>query len=239
MYIKTKDEFAHHDNWLHGTNTDEMEKAKLAHERQEARAKADELRDQAAAKLKTNDLWKTLLALLKPGENVYGALKRLRGDKQPAWKKKKTDRKPIKSEQDKQEEALNKRNIDAVTAIADKMMGIGHLDVYSDQYEQIIRKLRIEEVIDESWQPGEIPTAVLRAIPELAHFSGRVVEAEPMWEYKWTKDANDVFGPYSTGEIKAWKEQGFFDDKVVIRPVNASTSLDVLKGFASYGHFLD
>lgn len=95
MYIRKKDEFAQYDNWLQGVSKEDIEKvgvslsptkatplffsdtlpttiqAKEAREKQERRAQADNDRAEASNKsVKEEELWKFLLTLLKPGENI-------------------------------------------------------------------------------------------------------------------------------------------------------------------------
>ncbi|KXS21454.1 hypothetical protein M427DRAFT_270721 [Gonapodya prolifera JEL478] len=194
MYIRKKDEFEHHDKWLHGTTREDIEKARAAHEKQEADAALEEERSQKLmSKLSIVDLWKVLLMLLKPGENIIRALRRLGShvpsSTVPAWKRKLEENKRKKEQlaassgknasilssvpdatKEAQERAKSKLDMDAITAIADKMMAMGVLDVYEETFEQIARQLRLKEVVDEFWEPGEGSPAqsVLDAMPELA-----------------------------------------------------------------------
>lgn len=54
------------------------------------------------------------------------------------------------------------------------------------------------------------------------------------WEYKWDlKEDSEIFGPFGSAEMKAWKDQGFFDSApVFVRKVTSGTSnLSVSGGF--------
>ncbi|KAJ3343510.1 hypothetical protein HDU93_008169 [Gonapodya sp. JEL0774] len=199
MYIRKKDEFEHHDKWLQGTTRDDIEKvgvgfaglgmvaalisiflqARLAHEKQVAQASEQDAKDRKAmSSLDITDLWKVLLMLLKPGENIIRALKRLGSNVPsstvPAWKRKLEESKRKKEQMavlanktHKQAQSLRddsheiearasaKIDMDAITALADKMMAMGVLDVYEETFEQITRQLRLKDVVDEFWQPGE------------------------------------------------------------------------------------
>lgn len=61
-----------------------------------------------------------------------------------------------------------------------------------------------------------------------------------MWEYKWEKDAGDVYGPFTWSEMNQWFEQGFFQQytaTMVVRHVTPTTPLDSIKGFVFHDKF--
>lgn len=64
--------------------------------------------------------------------------------------------------------------------------------MYENTYEQIVRRLRIKDVLDEYWVSGD-------AIPESSH---QIQVETEMFEYKWTRDTDEVFGPYTLDTIQ-------------------------------------
>ncbi|KAJ3085928.1 CD2 antigen cytoplasmic tail-binding protein 2 [Quaeritorhiza haematococci] len=295
-YVRKKDEHQRHDNWLQGVTRDQIQKAKAAHERQEARAKAQSaLAESQMSEVDTNALLIMVLGFMKPFETVAAAMRRLGAGTQkvPAWKrnKKKSNQTKCASEEQTPEETEKRtRDIENLTSLCDKLMSIGQLgaidmslffspgwavatmtnlfisptktlkikDVYEQTYEQIVRTLRRAELLPEDWHNGDpVPisseTSTSSSLDPLSSSSSSVTT---MWEFKWSREGEDVFGPYRSEEMKAWIEQGYFSQqqggevagggdamdesesgggeavsRVYVRQVTQGTPLDSVRGF--------
>ncbi|RGB28932.1 hypothetical protein C1646_608986, partial [Rhizophagus diaphanus] len=170
-YIRNKkDPNAFHDNWLQGVSRKDIEKAKRAHEKQEQERKLKEAEEASKGPLDRISIWKELLTIMKRGETLLDALQRLggklnnkgknkRGQKQYNRKKGKTDEetemiidKELTSEEILEQEC--KKQIERLTDLSDKMMALGHFNVYDDTWEQILRNLKREGIVPEDWVPS-------------------------------------------------------------------------------------
>ncbi len=49
-----------------------------------------------------------------------------------------------------------KKKIECLTDLSDKMMALGHFNVYDDTWEQILRNLKREGVVPEDWMPVSV-----------------------------------------------------------------------------------
>ncbi|KAI9332154.1 hypothetical protein DFJ73DRAFT_799618 [Zopfochytrium polystomum] len=221
-YIREKDEHQMHDNWLQGVSKDDIQRAKAARDRQEARAKVlDSVKDGPQDE---NSIYLALLSHMKQRESVASAIKRNGSSKKvPAWKKNR--KKAGDEETETAEETAEKvANLNALISLSDKLTSLGHYDVMEQTYESIVRLLRSKEVLPDEWQPGD-------AVPQSGDMS-RSAEALEFWEYKWGPESADLFGPFPTAQMQAWRESGHFGPEVWVRKVTRSTSLDPQKGFS-------
>ncbi|KAJ3116778.1 hypothetical protein HDU96_008795 [Phlyctochytrium bullatum] len=254
-YIRKKDEHLMHDNWLQGVTKDDIKKARQAHNRQEARAKAQDMLENAKPKESDAVLWQRLLRFLQPKESVAAAMKRLGSGtvKQPAWKKKKAEKEAAKAKKSNVLETLESEEekaklLEQLISITDKLIENGHYEVIEHRYESIVRILRAEDVLPEDWNPGD-PLPPIAGAPESnggasgpeggtsTSSNAGGAEAgnqETLWEYKWGKDSTELFGPYTADMMEEWKKNGFFNSErgeLWVREVNSSTPLDTQKGF--------
>ncbi|KAI8914973.1 hypothetical protein DFJ77DRAFT_42038 [Powellomyces hirtus] len=157
-YIRKRDEHLIHDSWLQGVTKDDMERARAAHERQQEQSNADEAsEDQDISD--PNHIWLKAIHLMKPGESIPKSLRRLAGNKpnqstRNKWNKKKREADKARAEAEKDPQAEDRKQaLDQLTSYADKLMGLGVLDVYENTYEQVVRKLRSADLLYEDWQP--------------------------------------------------------------------------------------
>ncbi|KAJ3053378.1 hypothetical protein HK097_004428 [Rhizophlyctis rosea] len=230
-YIRKKDEHQMHDNWLQGVSKTDIEKAKAAHDRQIARANAQQALSDKTDTSDANQLWLNALKYLQSGETIFSAMQRWGGGKKAKaalankWKKKKSAAMDVDEAQEDPAVAAEKKNaVEQLTALSDKLMSLGQFDFESLTYEQIVRNLRIANLLDDAWQPGD-------AVPEPQQSSSSTAP-DTLWEYKWGTESEELFGPYTGQEMRNWNAQGFFKEGgAMVREVNATTSLDAMSGF--------
>eukprot|EP00741_Cyanophora_paradoxa_P021068 tig00021332_g20336.t1 len=137
---------------------------------------------------------RTILSLIKPGETVLTALRRLRGPA-PA---------PGKAAQVKKRGGAPGSDFERLTEAADRLLSAGHASVYQDPYEKFLAAVRPSGA--RAGPPGG-PAAGADAA------SG---SDEPLWEYKWSEEGQEVFGPYKTSEMLSWAAQGYFANETSI-----------------------
>ncbi|CAG8495231.1 3485_t:CDS:2 [Paraglomus occultum] len=140
-YVRNrKDPNAFHDNWLNGLSRRDIEQARIAHERQEQQRRLKEAEEAAQAPMDHIDIWKELLTIMNRGEKLVDTFQRLGGGK----KNKLTE-----------EEKKKKKDIEKLTELSDRMMALGHFDIYESSWEQILRNLKKEGAVSPDWMPLE------------------------------------------------------------------------------------
>ncbi|KAF9913411.1 hypothetical protein BX616_010072 [Lobosporangium transversale] len=240
-FVRKLDPERFHDVWLEGVSRNEIEAARVAHERKLKQAQTEE-KEEAAKAMSKEDIYLELVNILRPSETVIEALQRLGGGKKAGSKgaknhpKKKGWQKNKAMDEDVPETSVvspdvegdkRKKLIEKLTDLSDRMMAMGHFDIYEETYEQIVRLLRKVDIIADDWEvgtpvlkPGEQAQAMLEDDPLFA--------STVSWEYKWAnpsedQDADEIFGPFSGAEMKSWNDQGFFSQGILARRVGDST----------------
>ncbi|KAG0368355.1 hypothetical protein BC939DRAFT_501058 [Gamsiella multidivaricata] len=239
-FIRKLDPDRFHDSWLEGVSRKDIQSAREAHERKMKQAQAEE-REAAATIMTETDIYMELVNILRPSETVIEALQRLGGGKKAGAKstkntKKKSWQKNKRMDEEGQEavqapeseEDIKRRKaIEKLTDLCDRMMAMGHFDIYEETYEQAVRILRRADVIPDDWvvgtpvlKPGEQTLAMLEDDPLLSN--------PVSWEYKWAnppegQSADEIFGPFSGAEMKSWSDQGFFSQGILVRMVGDNT----------------
>ncbi|KAI8605642.1 hypothetical protein EDD21DRAFT_123208 [Dissophora ornata] len=240
-FIRKIDPERFHDSWLEGVSRKDIQAARMAHDRKVKQAEAEEQEAAANAMTKT-DIYIELVNILQPSETVVEAIQRLGGGKRsgtkgPKPQRKKSWRKNKAMDEDgkdassvapeSEEETRRRKAIEKLTDLCDRMMAMGHFDIYEETYEQAVRTLRRADIIADNWEvgtpvlrPGEQAEAMLEDDPLLSNAVS--------WEYKWAnppegQSPDEVFGPFSGAEMKSWNEQGFFSQGILARMVGDST----------------
>ncbi|KAI8051979.1 hypothetical protein BDF22DRAFT_689428 [Syncephalis plumigaleata] len=224
-----------HDSWLEGVSEEDINKAHEAHRRREQELRqrlAQEERkiDDVAGATRAAQL--DLLDYLQEDETVNAALKRLGGGikrKKYGNSRKYKQQQSAMTEESNEMDAVNATNIEQrhsielLTGLCDRLMSLGHLDVYDWTADHIRRDLEKQGVV--------MPEPATTATATTATSMGQMAESEFMvtgttddskddqrqWEFKWTADATDIHGPHSTAEIRAWTSYGYFNPDVLIR----------------------
>lgn len=234
-FIRKLDPDRFHDSWLEGLSRKEIQAAKEAHERKTRQAQIEE-KEAAASAMTETDIYLELVNILRPSESVVEALQRLGGgtkksgvkaNKKKSWQKNKHMDEDKPMEVVSEEEVARKKLIEKLTDLCDKMMALGHFDIYEETYEQVVRQLRRADLIADNWvvgtpvrKPGEVDLSMLDDDPLLS--------SSASWEYKWAnppegEPVDEVHGPFSGAEMKSWTEQGFFSQGILVRMVGDST----------------
>lgn len=159
-----EDPEAYHDRWMEGVTRKQMAKAKEAQAQRERTEALKEAARQAEVPQTKTDVYKELVELLQPGENVREALGKLGNastKKIPAWKQKLLEKKnrnkkqqPAAAPLSEQEEAERQNKVEKITGLADQMMALGHFGVYDDTFEQMVRHLRQSGAVPSDWMPS-------------------------------------------------------------------------------------
>ncbi|XP_069768981.1 CD2 antigen cytoplasmic tail-binding protein 2 isoform X2 [Narcine bancroftii] len=151
-------------------------------------------------------LLRGMVELMRPGETVAGALRRLGGlGRGPQAKRRRRSK--------EEEEGLGDRaSLDTLTELADQMVGRGDFEIYQQTYEGLGYRLRKGEGRGGRLD-GTAPSIDMFAeqdeegqqeIGSGADEGPCPVELpEVMWEYKWeNKDDAEIYGPFSSMQMK-------------------------------------
>jgi len=170
---------------------DEEEIQKFKKDLQKLHAKDDVWNDDDDDTLNPKTLMKQIISILKEGETVTAALRRLG------------------SKENKNDEE-SKINFDNLTEAAHSLLSSGHYNIYSDNREHIERQLAhepnetddifSEKAYERGTKDEDYPSPVKSQPPPPP-------EDNSLWEYKVD---GKVHGPYTTTDMKAWWSQGYF-----------------------------
>lgn len=167
-----KDPDEYHDSWLKGISKSEINKAKLAKAKQfERQAQLDKAKNNSLSAddalvsldlLTVDEIKLRLINIMRPQESVLGSLSRLGGGSQSKRKpranknraKKEALENPDTAPLDPEQEAQRKKDINQLTDIAAHLLELGHLNIYQETYETLVRSARISELIPDDWIPG-------------------------------------------------------------------------------------
>lgn len=201
-----------HDSWLAGTSKAEMRKAKAAADKRE-----QDRRDRAVADdaIPLEETLTALISRMMPHETVLETLQRFGASKQkkhPKWQKNKRS-KGMQMDIDPEkhsaieEEMARKKDVEAITAAADRLLTLGQIDIYDQERAMLQRRYQRETGTE--WSDGS--KAAEEASGEMA----------AQWEYRWSdgRDGGDAHGPYDEPTMSAWSEAGYFGDGVEYRKV--------------------
>lgn len=190
------------------------------------------------------DFYNKMLDIIKPGETVTKAMRRLgggtkgRSSASSRWKKGN-----VQSVETK-DSARDSADLDKLTAFADELLAAGEYDIYQATYE------KLKHHIDESKKPvtpraaddddvldmfaDDIDQSTLSKATTksqmLKHtkLDGDIVDPslinEVCWEFKWEdKPEAPVNGPHTSTQMQKWVDEGKFPDGVYVRKVGTET----------------
>ncbi|XP_068677889.1 CD2 antigen cytoplasmic tail-binding protein 2-like [Montipora foliosa] len=184
---------------------------------------------------------KDILEIIKPGETVLKALRRLggkdsgRGKSSSAsarWQAKAKKQKVSEESGEISTKEGDKESLLKLTELADFLLQKGNFGIYQDTHEKLTYKVKtMEEKQKETEEDDALEAAFRQGGGEGEDTSGETDKVsktqteetkddEVYWQYKWenTKNAT-VYGPYSSTYMLNWNEQGCFSDGVWVRKV--------------------
>eukprot|EP01118_Nematostelium_gracile_P018709 TRINITY_DN8422_c0_g1_i1.p1 TRINITY_DN8422_c0_g1~~TRINITY_DN8422_c0_g1_i1.p1 ORF type:complete len:312 (+),score=100.50 TRINITY_DN8422_c0_g1_i1:46-936(+) len=192
-YVEEDEKY--NDPWI--TQYDESQIQKFKEESQKRRRTEESDEEE---EIDVNKLRGVLVKHLLPKENTIRALKRL-----GAKKGHKTDE-------------ANQKAFDEVTEAADTLINSGHYDIYNETREKIESHIKAEldmfsgEVTEIVKDDDQEDTPLPNRTVSFATPSENQQEDDTRWEYKTNEE---VFGPYTTNEIRTWWSQGWFQNNEV------------------------
>ncbi|XP_016092020.1 CD2 antigen cytoplasmic tail-binding protein 2-like [Sinocyclocheilus grahami] len=173
-----------------------------------------------------HQLTEAVIELMRPGETVAAALRRLGG----LGGHKKKGRLREGEEEKKETSNRDADKLDKLTALADRLVGIGEFEIYQQTYEKLAYKLKgltrgkaaktLEEEQDDLDMFAEEFDEKQGAEKDEDKDNSRVNDVV-MWEYKWDNEENsELYGPFSSQQMQDWVDEGYFKDGVYCRKID-------------------
>ena len=136
-------------------------------------------------------LLSTCVSIIQPGETVSQGMRRLR-----------------------KESTSKGSSFDKLVEAADELVGMGHMEVYNYSQEYLQQQLDNARA-----SAGMAPEASSSSESAAQGTSNMRISAEHdedaiLWEYKWGKDSDQVFGPFPSQQMHDWSKQGMFNFSV-------------------------
>uniref|UniRef100_A0A672R0W1 CD2 antigen cytoplasmic tail-binding protein 2-like n=1 Tax=Sinocyclocheilus grahami TaxID=75366 RepID=A0A672R0W1_SINGR len=172
-----------------------------------------------------HQLTEAVIELMRPGETVAAALRRLGG----LGGHKKKGRLREGEEEKKETSNRDADKLDKLTALADRLVGIGEFEIYQQTYEKLAYKLKgltrgkaaktLEEEQDDLDMFAEEFDEKQGAEKDEDKDNSRVNDVV-MWEYKWDNEENsELYGPFSSQQMQA-RHYRCFNIKLQFAQVN-------------------
>ncbi|XP_039620964.1 CD2 antigen cytoplasmic tail-binding protein 2 [Polypterus senegalus] len=171
-------------------------------------------------------LLRSVVELLQPGETVARALRRLGGMRKPSSKRGvgQSDLEP------------DKPSLERLTGLADQLVVCGEYEIYQHTYEKLAHRIRTAEekkrVVDEDaaldmfgedFDEGQ--NGIKQKEKDADEEEEKSGDTEVMWEYKWeNSDNSEIYGPFSSQQMKCWVDDGYFQEGVYCRKVGQGES---------------
>lgn len=185
--------------WMGDATAEDIRKARKAQQQQKQKQKQSEVDKPISVRLVLEILMDLILEL-EPAETPMEALSRLLPAKKTRDRKLKTVDDPAR-----------KQSVYNITEFCEQLVNEkGITSVYDMSREELMREYRNET--GEDFQARGIKRNADEMEPEHNDYG------EAIWEFRWVGE-NEVNGPYSTYEMKYWKES-YFDNNVEVRKVN-------------------
>lgn len=196
---KADDSEAHHDSWLEDVSKEDIRKAREAQIKRATDAAEDA---NSINFIPKSQLLSNLISLLEIGETPLEALQSLNKCK-PVRRSRKNKTTEL-SEEDASAERERRRKVEQITEYTDKLADAGITESFDLTREQLAR-----EYHKEVGQPYVDLKRKRSSSPE---------PPEVQWEFKW-EGADDIHGPYTSGEMASWAAHNYFDERVSVRRV--------------------
>lgn len=247
-YYYKEDPESVQDNWLQDIDWNKVDElhdlakgARRAGMEVGGGADEEEEGDTVVPDVDTLAVYKQILAMLRPGETVVKAVRRLGGGGGGAsasqrWRKSK--KKGSSGEEEEMPVVADKEALEKLTGLADQLVSTGDYTVYEDTFEKI--KFNIEkeekarEPVDMFSESERLSTQAEEEVKG-RNTSGEQLEKEKAgegggggllgevsWEYKWdNEEGAELHGPFNSTQMSEWVDSGYFPDGVWVRKIAA------------------
>lgn len=229
-YIRaSKDKRDSQDDWLNDVSRKDMERAREA---QRAQAEARQRQQDAAggglaADASVGDMLAELIGFLQTGETLLEALQRHGGGKSGVrtGPRRRRDKQSATSE-GASKDSSEKRRIERISAIADRLMTRTELEVYDSERERLIRQYKAITG-REYHEAGSFESNGRANGDDEDDMFAAAPASEKQWEFFWAGAEESINGPYSQNEMRDWAREGYFQQsQAYARALDVGESAD-------------
>lgn len=219
-YIFKKESNSLKDNWLDNINWDRIQQDK----NEKVSESDDDDDDKSLSENKINEFYKEIIKLINPGESIQRAIQRY-GKECNTYRKGQKRKLDNKNNSNKSENNESKEKMLKLISFADKIMQTGDMDIYERTLEYFQLKVNQSKASKQSttFDMFSDDFDVKNSLPSTS--TTKLVVDKVQWQYKW-EDKEDavVYGPYSSEDMLAWVNQGFFENGVFVRKLDSDDS---------------
>ena len=216
----------------------------MSKEENERKEAIDDAEDEAEGAYNEIDTYRECLKLLRPGESVAKAIRRLAGGKKPTTQRKWQQKNQKNSLTE--EEKKNRENMTKLSGYADLILSrSGNMEIYEETYEKIAYQIKQHDDKNKPTQ-ASIPEGtndddaldmfaddldkekkVVHNQDDKSNKNGNGsapigLDDDVKWEFKWIDEGGDVtHGPHTSEEMLAWQESGYFDKGILVRKLGS------------------
>ncbi|CAD5125157.1 DgyrCDS13400 [Dimorphilus gyrociliatus] len=227
-YIFEKDKEEVKDAWM-----DNIDWVRVKEREKNTMEEEDNDEDDSDNELDKRKIFTGMLKIMKPGENVLQALKRLGGNSLNSASARWSKKKPKKTTE---ESTANKEALLELTGYADEMLTDGETEIYQYTFEKLTHCVKSleEKMIDKPLPDPQKPVDEDLDIfgDEMSNNESKSIDTEEkkdsddengvMWEYKWKESDTELIGPFSSKKMLNWCESGFFKAGALCRKVGST-----------------
>lgn len=152
---------------------------------------------------RTKEMYAKLARLVHPRENILQALKRLAGNRK---------------------DSVAKREFNEVTELADSLLNRGEYNIYEETRESCLEKGGLGEFGCSSLSKSKGKRKREDGTSEELDLS-QEERSKFHWELKWAHDPSQVYGPFSSEQLRNWQSWGYFNEaEAFVRDTETSES---------------
>lgn len=203
----------------------------------------DSSSDESNRPINKIDSYDRMLDIIKPGETVVKAMRRLGGGTKGRSSASSRWKKGNVQSTETAESARDSADLDKLTAFADELLAAGEYDIYQATYEKLKHHIAeskkpvtsgtadddvLDMFADDIDQSTLTKATAKSQKAEQTRLDGDTVDPsqvnEVCWEFKWEdKPEAPVSGPHSSTQMQKWVDQGKFPNGVYVRKVGTET----------------
>jgi len=113
------------------------------------------------------------------------------------------------------------------------------LDMYAEDFD-LKEKEKLESTIQSGQEEPEEPEELLTGIYKIFFYHQQVIKylnqtltmflgESLQWEYKFSLESNEIFGPYNTEQMQKWKVDDKFKEPIWVRKCNSNSDFHPFK----------
>jgi len=185
--------------------------------------------------LEPPDLLLKVTNILGNGENVFHAMRRLKPSRNNKATSKNRNKNQKVKKQDRSKASVktasndkgnepsnvsdNEKTFNELVELADALFARGWSNIYNEPKEMLVQQIQQERDIRDEQKQTTSNTTDTDNNSYMADPREESIPTEGAiyWEYKWSPDMQEVYGPFDSATMASWVDAGYFDEGVVAR----------------------